>query len=147
MSISDKLAQYLPAVDIEGPIGEKVKSIFNIMKNFCPDPIEDIFISDMLTPEGRTYSSVFLFSPNYALEAKQFLQQDCFDITPIKKCVYYYEIRASNYDFERATDQSVLSVTAKFDADIRLYMQASKLNCNFLKSIILTYLKTNLIDR
>lgn len=146
MSISDKFNQYLPAVEISAPLRARIDEIYNIMKQLCPDSIEDVFISEVVTPEGRQYGSLFFFSPLYFLEAKQFLGQSSFDVTPLKKRVYYFEVQAFNYDFERANDNATLSVTVHFDRDIRGLLRASKVNCNFLKDIVLKYFKTNLVD-
>ena len=112
---------------------------------FCPDAIEDIFISEYSSEDGtRTYESIFWFSSSYILEAKQFTSQYNFDITPLN-AVIYYELQAQEYDFERATDRSRLTVNARFGAlSMAAQLRGSKQNCNYLKNIIVKYLKNNI---
>lgn len=144
--MEEKFDKYLPALDIVAPLRARIERIYKICASLCPDKLEDIFINEYPKENGSpNYGSLFLVSPSYLMEAKKFTMQDSFDITPLRNRVYYLEMRGFDYDFERATDRSRLFVTAKFEAEIRVELTASKINCNFLKEFTFKYLKTNLV--
>jgi len=66
---------------------EKVSEILTVSTRLLPDEIEEIFISQSLEEEGQVteWDSLWLFSKNYCLEARQFLVQQDLEIYPLQQ--------------------------------------------------------------
>jgi hypothetical protein len=72
---------YLTAMGFTESLFERVETIIQSLENICVDEIKDIHVSDFITDDGsRDYDSLWLFSDNFAMEAKQLLTTDNFDI-------------------------------------------------------------------
>ena len=79
------------------------------------------------------------------MEAKNFIGGDDFDITPLKGRIKYCVVRKSNYNFLLASASSRINVSFSTMDNSQGDFQASKENCDVLKSITIQYFKTNLI--
>lgn len=136
---------YLDTLGISpGPVRDKVERVFQICKQICPDEICDMFITEYMQNEGgRIFENLFWISPSYLLEAKLFLHQDSFDITPLRD-LHYFEIQAQDYDFQRGTDKSRLTLHARFSDVIVAQLRGSGTNCDQLNRILLTHFKPNI---
>ncbi len=143
--MKEEFKKYLEDVDIIGAIGEKVERIYDFYREICPDEITGIFITDYIKEDGeRVYENLWFFSEKYCMEAKQFITTDDFDITPIKSRIIYWELKKQDYDFKKATEKSRLHLEFKLDTGINGVLKASKGNCDYLRDIILKYIRTNL---
>jgi len=143
--MKEEFKTYLEAIDISRPIRDKIETIYKFFQKICPDEITDIFVTDYLNKEGmRQYDNLWFFSKGYFMEAKQFLTNDDFDITPAKNILKYLQIVKKDYDFDKATELSRMSLNIRFDAAITGNFKASKKNCDYLKDIILNHIKPNL---
>lgn len=143
--MKEEFKKYLEDVDIIGAIGEKVERIYDFYREICPDEITGIFITDYIKEDGeRVYEHLWFFSEKYCMEAKQFITTDDFDITPIKNQIIYWVLKKQDYDFKKATEKSRLYLKFKMGTMIDGELKASKENCDYLRDIILEYIRTNL---
>ena len=143
--MKEEFKKYLEDVDIIGAIGEKVERIYDFYREICPDEITGIFITDYIKEDGeRVYEHLWFFSEKYCMEAKQFITTDDFDITPIKNRIIHWELKKQDYDFKKATEKSRLHLEFEMDTTIEGELKASKGNCDYLRDIILEYIKSNL---
>jgi hypothetical protein len=137
--------KYLESIGIIKALRERIETIYELYKGICPDEIIGIFITDYIKEDGsREYENLWFFSEKNCMEAKQFITKDDFDINPIKKRVNYWNIQKQNYDFKKATEKSRLFLRVEFDINRSGELKAAKENCDYLKEIILKYVKINL---
>jgi len=143
--MKEEFKKYLKDVGITGDIRERVERIYDFYREICPDEITGIFITDYIKEDGeRVYEHLWFFSEKYCMEAKQFITTDDFDITPIKSRILYWGLKKQDYDFKKATEKSRLHLKFKMDTWIDGELKASKGNCDYLRDIILEYIKSNL---
>ena len=136
---------YLESVGITRPIRERIKIIYEFYRKIFVEEIADIFVSEYLKKDGtREYENLWFFSEKFFMEAKQFITNDDFDITPIKSRIHYCNIQKQDYDFEKATEKSRLNMEIGMDTEIRGSLKASKENCDYLRDIIFKYVVPNL---
>jgi len=140
--------EYLKSIGITtGALQKRVETIYECCKELCSNEITDIFITDYIKEDGsREYENLWFFSDKYCMEAKQFITTDNFDITPINKKIYYFNIKKQNYDFKKATEKSRLSLITVFNTQVSGVFKAAKDNCDYLKEIILKYIVPNLME-
>lgn len=137
--------EYLESISITKVLRERVETIYKFYQDICRDEITGIFITDYIKKDGsREYENLWFFSEKYCMEAKQFITKDDFDITPIKKRVFYWTIQKQDYDFKKATKKSRLYLKLSLDPGIGGDFKAAKENCDHLKEIILKYVVLNL---
>jgi len=143
--MKEEFKKYLEDVDIIGAIGEKVERIYDFYREICPDEITGIFITDYIKEDGeRVYENLWFFSEKYCMEATQFITTDDFDITPIKNQIIHWVLKKQDYDFKKATEKSRLHLEFAMDTRLDGELKASKGNCDYLRDIILEYIKSNL---
>lgn len=113
---------------------------------------EDLFVTDYIKDDGeRVFESLWLFNRNLVVEAKDFLNKEDFDLTPIKSAVGYLCVKSSGFDFVKATNKSRLNIKFNFCLEggmgftgISAQMRASGENCLKLLGVLQTYVKPNL---
>jgi len=143
--MKEKFIKYLESISIANALRERIETIYELCKEICPDEITGIFITDYIKEDGsREYENLWFFSEKNCMEAKQFITKYDFDITSIKKRVNYWTIKKQNYDFKEATEKSRLFLRVGFDINLVGELKAAKENCDYLKEIILKYVKINL---
>jgi S-adenosylmethionine synthetase len=140
--------EYLKEMGFTESIFERVEAIIACFEQICCDEIKDIHVSDFVTGDGsREYDSLWLFSDRCAMEAKQFLTTENFDITPIKKAIRRWGFKKKDYDFSKATESSRIHlIFHSYSMDVHGAIKASKKNCDHLKYIALKYFKPNLME-
>lgn len=130
--------KYLDEIEItQKNVINKVKDTFLFYSNhLCPETIQDIFITDYIE-DSREYENLWFFSENYAMEAKNFISEDNFDISSFEH-VRNLQIIKKDYDFENWNEESRIDLIC--DADNLFFeMRASKQNCDYLKDILDKY--------
>lgn len=124
---------------------ERAQDAIKFYNTLYPDRIENIFVSEYIDGEGkRQYESLWIFTGNLAGEAKQFLTEDSFDSTPLKNRVVWWELKRTDFDGEKATDDSRMTIRVTFDTDIEGILKASGENCMQLQKIFNQHLFQNL---
>ncbi len=137
--------KYLESIDITNTLRKRIETIYEFFGEICSDTITDIFISDYIKDDGsREYENACFFSSKYWMEAKQFTVKDNFDITPVRKRVFYWTIEKRDYDFKKATEESRIILHVHFDTTIMAEIKAAKNNCDYLKDIIVKHVMANL---
>ncbi len=145
--MEEKFTEYLNSIGIPEALNEKIEKIYEFYQEILPEEIKDIFVTDYMKKDGtREYENLWFFSEKYGMEAKQFIIKDDFDITPIQKHVCYWSIEKRDYDFKEAIDNSRLFLHFRLDNRIMGELKASKKNCDYLRDIIIKYIKPNLKD-
>ena len=144
----EEFIEYLKSIGLAEALCERIETIYEFYNSgICPDEITGIFVTDYITGDGtREYENLWFFSEKYAMEAKQFIKEDDFDITPIKNRIQYWRIKKQDYDFKKATEKSRLYLIFALDTGVRGEFKASKENCDYLIDIILKYVLPNLKD-
>ncbi len=143
--MKEEFITYLESIGITKALHKKIETIHEFYQEICPDEITDIFVTDYIKEDrSREYEDLWFFSEKYCMEAKLFITKDYFDITPIQKMVDYWTIQKQDYDFKKATEESRLYL--KFNLASGRYgeFKAAKENCDYLRDIILKYVKPNL---
>jgi hypothetical protein len=148
--MKEESIKYLKSIGMGDILIGRVEEIYKFYEEILTrlgDKIEDIFITDYIqSDQSRQYENILFFTSKYILEAKLFINQDDFDITPTKKRIVYIDIKKKDYDFKKAMDQSRLNVQILFGGQIECQMKASRENCDYLRDITLTHIIPNLED-
>lgn len=140
-------ATYLESIGIQELFLKRVEKVFDFYQKVYSDQIEDIFVSEYIDEDGnRQYESMWLFSTTSAMEAKNFLQEDNFDSTSLRKQVKYWSIKKTEYDFTKATTKSRMVLNFGLLSGISGLLKASKENCDPLKSLFMKYILPNAIE-
>lgn len=143
--MKEEFIKYLESIGITKALRERIETTYEFYQEICPDEITGIFITDYIKEDGsREYENLWFFSEKNCMEAKQFITKDDFDITPIKKRVYYWTIQKQDYDFKKATKKSRVHLKFDLDTGIVGVLKAAKENCDYLREIILKYVVLNL---
>ena len=141
----EEFIKYLESIGITKTLHKRIETIYEFYQEIGKDEITSIFITDNMNEDGsREYENLWFFSEKYCMEAKQFITKDDFDIAPIKKRIYYCNIRKQNYDFKKATEKSRIYLIFRFDTGMGGEFKAAKENCDYLRKIIHKYVVPNL---
>ena len=140
-----RVLEYLRKIEIPEILQGKTEIIYELFRRLCPDPILDVFISDYIDSEGnRMYEHLRFFSEKYVMSAMNFVTEEDFRITPIKKQILQIQIEKQDYDFENATERSRLSAIVEFGTTKKAVFKASKRNCDYLRNIVRKFIIPNL---
>lgn len=134
--------EYLKSIGIATEtLLKRVETIYQFYSNICPEEIKDIFVTDYIKNDGtREYESLWFFSDNYCMEAKEFATADNFDIMLVKNIIRW-EVKKQEYDFKKAIDKSRIFLHVNISIALSADFKASKENCDFLREIFLKYVK------
>lgn len=138
---------YLNNLNITETLQKRIEYIYEVFEVMCSDEIVNIFVTNYIKGNGsKEYENLWFFSTKYAMEAKNFIKTDDFDITPIKNRINYWNIKMENYNYQNATQTSRLFLTFKSNVHIDFTFKASEKNCDYLRDIIQKYVKPNLVE-
>src|ERR1035437_1103 len=133
--MNKEFTDYLEKIGMSNPLIRRVEEIYNFYHDFVTEEITNIFVTDFIKEDGnREYDSLWLFSKNYAMEAKAFISRDDFDMTPLNKQLTYWSIEKQEYDFKTATAKSRIHIEITFATHTNGILNASKENCDFLRA-------------
>ncbi len=109
---------------------ERLEQLVSVASAFYPEPIEDVFISEYRQGDGRqVIASVWFFTANLAVEFKNPLTEERFDLALLKGSVDYLEATKENFDFSEWTEESRFSVNFKLTSGITGDLRATRRNC------------------
>lgn len=135
---------YLKSIDIGDPLTERIKNIYDFYTDICSIEIKDIFVSEYIKEDGsREYESLWFFSDDYAMEAKQFIIQEKFDSAIIKNKINRWDLIKLEFDCKKANNNSRIMLQINF-YPIEGSLKASKENCEHLLNIFKKYVLTNM---
>ncbi len=142
--MKEEFIKYLESIGIAEALRKRIETTYEFCREICPDEIIDIFVEEYIKEDGsREYENLDFFSKRYAVEARQFIAKDDFIITPIQKRISYYTLQKRDYNFKTATEKSRLYLEFDLDTGLKGELKASKENCDYLRDIILKYIKSN----
>ena len=124
---------------------KKIELLKSLATNLCPEKIEGFFISEYKQKNGRRIlENAWFFSPKYVLESKKIIQKNInIDIMCIDEYIDRFEIDSDEYDFEKASDESSLTIIAIMGPAVGLF-KATEFNCDILWDIVQKYILPNL---
>lgn len=140
-----KFIPYLNAIDITTRAYlKRIELIYTLCSDMCPEEIEDIFVEDYFKEDGtREYDNLNFFSKGYCLGAPRFLTQTEIIIAPILKRITLWQVKAQDFDFNKASANSRLTLDIKTIHQTEGNFKAARENCTYLQAIIKKYIKPN----
>ena len=136
---------YLTSLPMPNTYVNRTTAVLDQIERLFIFETEDLFVTDYIKDDGeRVFESLWLFNRDLAVEAKDFLNKEDFDLTPIKSTVGYLCVKSSGFDFVKATNKSRLNISFYFRGGISAQMRASGENCLKLLGVFQTYVKPNL---
>ncbi len=137
--------EYILSLGLSSEITKRVALIIDQYTVLCGLEPSDVFISDFIKQDGaRDFGSLWLFSSDYACEAKEFFTTDNFDLAPIRESVGYWKTEKKDFDLKETSEKSRFALTVRLASDITCSLQASGANCSKLLSVFLKYFRPNL---
>jgi hypothetical protein len=97
---------------------------------------EHIFIMDVREDGTLGCEDLWLFSKNYAMRVKEFMENEELEIFGIVKPLSFMKLKASDYDFKDFDARSRLNLTVQFNQNCQMTIKASQGNCPILEAII-----------
>jgi hypothetical protein len=139
-----EFSDYLKAVGLTDQFYERAGEILDLYEQIYPSQLIDIFVSEYADQEGtRHYENLWMFTPNAACEAKQFLTEDNLDALAYRKMITYWTVQKVDYDFKNASPTSRMSVHF-IVTGVTGTLKASSNNCDALRNILLKHIVTNM---
>lgn len=123
--MGSKFDEYLNSINISDTIKARVSFIYEeILFLYNKIEIDDILITNVNNNGNIEYQSLWFFNKDYAIECKNFLYQEDFDIAPLNNRVIYYNMKKSNYPLlEQPKTNSIVFFT--------ILINNGKSSCNF----------------
>ena len=142
--MKEEFSVYLDSIAITKIARDRIETISEFYQQTCPEEINDIFVTDYLTEEGRReYENLWFFSNSFMMEAKRFLSTDDLDLTPIGEMLRW-EVKKQEYDFKQATGRSRLFLSFDINGFVGAELKASQENCDYLRDIFFKYVVPNM---
>jgi hypothetical protein len=108
----------------------RVAELVALAGEFYPEPIEDVFVSEYKEEDGRlVIQSVWMFTTSFAIEFKNPLQEDNFDLACIKDSISWMVVEKRDFDFHTTSAESRLKVKFRFATGLSGTLQATGDNC------------------
>lgn len=148
--MKDELNEYLKSLEATDVIlkrGEKVLELYSQL--FANFDATEIFVSEDLNQDKRReWRSLFAFTEEYMLEAKNFVSETDLDVTYLIKSIDYMRMRFKDYEPGKATTiESRFRIDGYFHSEIDFELRASEKNCEKLWKICRTILLPNWIKK
>lgn len=97
---------------------------------------EHVFIMDVCEDGSLGCEDLWMFSKNYAMRVKGFMDNEELEVFGIVKPISYMKLRASDYDFKDFDARSRLNLTVQFNQNCEVAIKASQGNCPILEAIV-----------
>lgn len=97
---------------------------------------EHVFIMDVCEDDSLGWEDLWMFSKNYAMRVKGFMDNEELEVFGIVKPISYMKLSASNYDFKDFDARSRLNLTVQFNQNCEITIKASQGNCPILEAIV-----------
>ena len=131
--MKEEYSSYLKQIGITGLFYNRAKEVYEFYEKLYPGAVQDVFVTDYIDSEGkRQYENLWFFTSTLAMEAKQFLTEDNFDSAPFKKKVKLWQVNRTEYNFEKASAKSRLSIRVELEYGNDCEFKASQDNCDYL---------------
>jgi hypothetical protein len=103
---------------------------------------EHIFIMDVCEDGSLGCEDLWIFSKNYAMRVKGFMENEELEVFGISKPIAFMKLRANDYDFRDFDARSRLSLIVQLNQNCEMTLKASQGNCPILETIV-RYLSAN----
>jgi len=97
---------------------------------------EHIFIMDVCEDNSLGCEDLWIFSKNYAMRVKGFMDNEELEVYGVVKPIYFMKLEASDYDFRDFDARSRLNLTIQLNQNCEMILKASQGNCPILEAII-----------
>ena len=146
MVLKKKFRTYLASMNMTSTLIARVTEVFKFCQQICPEIIQDILVTEYVTGDKkREYESLICFSENFAVEARNFVADDVAELIPLNHPLPMSELYKTNYDFEKATEESRLQImsypASHSGATLTISIKASGQNCDHARDMYLKYLR------
>jgi hypothetical protein len=143
--MKNELIQYLKTISMSDALIARIQVVFQECQLICPEELISILVSEYIKDDDtREYEGLWLFSEKFIMEAKQFVTNDDFDLSVIKKNVTYCQITKKDFDFSKSSEKSRLSIQFSLSDNLGCSLKSSKDNCDYLMKIITMHVIPNL---
>ncbi len=143
--MKEEFARYLDQLGMAQPFQNRIQEIVDFYEKYCSKGIADIFVSEYVDSDGkRQFENLWVFDDECFYEAKEFLTRDVYDLLRIKNRIEYWEMDKTEYDFEKASEKSRMSITVQTSYPTGGYFKASQENCDALRDIFVKHFIPNL---
>jgi hypothetical protein len=97
---------------------------------------EHLFIMDVCEDDSLGCEDLWIFSKNYAMRVKGFMENEELEVFGVVKPIYFMKLEASDYDFRDFDARSRLNLTIQLNQNCEMILKASQGNCPILEAII-----------
>lgn len=141
--------QYFNELVLSESIKNRIQDIAtNISLLYTGIEFSDIFLNNITNSGILEFTSLWLFSENYVVECKNFINEDDFDLTVLNKNVLYFNVKKSDYDdWENPTACSrVVFNMLVNNGKLSCNLNASGVNCKYAFKIVQKCFLRNMIS-
>jgi len=148
--MKEEFKKYLATIGLTAPTAlARVEDAYRVCSHLCPEDIGDIFVEDYVTEDGtRVYEHLEFFSPHFVMDVKNFLSAPDYSVGGMGNGIFALRVRASEYDFQKASDKSRLvmdlALRAAGTPQNVWTFKAARENCDSLWALAIKYFKPNL---
>jgi len=97
---------------------------------------EHVFIMDVLEDGSLGCEDLWIFSKNYAMRIKGFIDHEELEVFGIVRPLSFMKLKANDYDFKDFDARSRLDLTVELNQNREVTIKASQGNCPILEAII-----------
>lgn len=97
---------------------------------------EHLFIMDVREDGSLGCEDLWIFSRNYAMRIKNFIENEELEVFGITKPIGFMKLKANDYDFKDFDARSKLSLTVQINQNFEVTINASQGNCPILEAIV-----------
>lgn len=160
--MNEEASSYLKDIQAGSPVATRVDELLEELHWMSPEGVERIFISDQIAQdtEDRLFTSLWMITPKYFLEAKQFLSNFDLDVAPVVS-INYLHVKTADFSLRpqaRTRKSSRMSVRANLSTGVHLggsegpmfsapttalttplaqsWLSATGKNCHYLAAIV-----------
>ena len=136
--MKEEFNEYLKSLEATAVVSERVEKILEIYSQLIDKlDVREIFVSEDVNKEKkREWRSLFFFTDDYMLEAKNFVSDTYLDITYVINSIDYMRMRFKDYEPGKPTTaESRFRVGGYFVSELDFVLRASDKNCEKLWQI------------
>lgn len=144
--MKEEFYNYFSDILISEVTKERIEQIYNEIKDLYNNiEIDDVLLCDVINNGNKDYINLWFFGKNAAIECKNFMSVDNFDLAIINENITYFNIKKWNYvtTSEPRSDSSVIVDTVFNSGKVTCNLMATGKNCKYATMIAKKYLITN----
>ncbi len=142
----EMIKKYLGDINVtDDALLERIIYISEICQRITDQQIVDIFVSEYKNDSNqRTYESVWFFTKDTGIEAKEFRVKINPDILTFTNNIIRIDWDMTDYDYNESNENSKMSVHINLNQLFSGTFKATGINCEYLKDIVARYILENL---